>query len=70
MSEDTREQSLGIGARQSVGVGVADSGRLDFDKDFAGLWAFEVNACDFERLAGFVRDCCFYFHDPSAMPAI
>ena len=70
MSENRGEQSFGVGARQSVGVGVADAGRLDFDEDFAGLWPFEVNACDFERLAGLVRDCCFYFHDSSALPAI
>ena len=62
MSKDTGEQALGIGARQSVGVGVTDSGRLDFDQDFAGLWPFEVDAGDFERIAGLVRDCCFYFH--------
>ena len=70
VSEDRREQSLGVGARQSVGVGVTDAGRLDFDQDFAGLWPFEVNACDLERLTGLVRDCCFYFHDSSAMSAI
>ena len=70
MSEDRREQALRIGARQSVGVGVADAGRLDFDQDFAGLWPLEVHACDFERLAGLVRDCCFYFHDYTAMSAI
>ena len=70
MSEDGREQAFGIGARQGVGVGVADSGGLDLDQDFAGPGPFEVNAGDFERFAGLVRDCCFYFHDSSASPAI
>ena len=70
MSKDRREEALRIGARQGVGVGVADTGGLDFDQDFAGFWPFEVDACDFERLSGFVRDCYFYFHDYNVMPAI
>jgi len=70
VAEDGGEEALGIGAGESEGVGVAYAGRLDFDEDFAGPGTFEVDGCDFERIAGLVRDCSFYFHDSCAIPAI
>ncbi|MCY1297407.1 hypothetical protein D9M70_468450 [compost metagenome] len=51
MAEDGREQAFRIGAGQREVVRVADAGGLDLDQHFAGLWAFELNRHDLERLA-------------------
>ena len=42
MAEDRGKQAFRIGARQRVGVGVADAGGLDLDQHFAGLRAFQI----------------------------
>ena len=63
MAEDRREDPLAVQTIQRIGVGVADSGRLDLDQDFAGLRAFQIEFDDFERLLGLERDCgaCLHF---------
>ena len=57
VAEDRRENALRVGARQRVGVGVADAGRHDFDQHLAGLRALDVDGLDGERLVGFPGDC-------------
>ena len=52
MAEDRGKQALGVGARQSELVGVADAGRLDLDQNLAGTRAFELDGGHFERFAG------------------
>jgi hypothetical protein len=52
VAEDRGKQALRVRARQCVGVGVADAGRLDLDHDLAGLRALDVDRLDGERLAG------------------
>ncbi len=56
MAEDRREQPFGIGARERVGVGVADARRLDLDQDLAGPRAVELDGLDRQRLAGLEGD--------------
>ena len=56
MAEDGREDAFRIGARQRVGVGVADAGGHDLDQHLAGLRAFDVDGLDGERLAGLPGD--------------
>ena len=65
MAEDRREDAFRVGARQRVGVGVADAGRHDLDQHLAGLRAFDVDGLDGERLAGFPGDRGAGFHDVS-----
>ena len=62
VAEDRREQPFRIGARQRVGVGVADAGRLDLDQHLAGLRAFDVDGLDGQRLTGLPGDCGAGFH--------
>ena len=52
VSEDRREEPLGIGARERVGVGVTDAGRLDLDQHLAGARPVELDGLDGERLSG------------------
>ena len=67
MAEDRREtMPSGIGARQRVGVGVADAGRHDLDQHFARLRAFDLDGLDGERLAGFPGDRGARLHRPRA----
>src|SRR4051794_1869839 len=42
MAEDRRKDSFAVKTIQRVGVGVADSGRLDLDQNLTGLRPFEV----------------------------
>jgi len=62
VTEDGRKNAFAVEAVKRVGVGVADAGRLDFDKDFTGLWPFQVNLDDFKRLFCFERDSGTGFH--------
>ena len=62
MAEDRREDPLAVEAIERVGVGVANSGRLDLDQDFAGLGAFQIEFDDFERLLGLKGDCGACLH--------
>ncbi len=62
VAENGREQSLRIGARQGVGVGVADAGCLNLDQHLAGLWPFDVDRLDFQGLAGFPSNCGTRLH--------
>ena len=56
VAEDRGEQSLRVGARQGVGVRVADAGGDDAHQDLAFLRAFDVDFFDLEWLARFVGD--------------
>ena len=56
MAEDRGKDSLAVEAIERVGVGVTDSGRLDLDKDFAGLRPVEIEFDDFKRLLCFESD--------------
>src|SRR5215475_10800285 len=56
MAENRWKYSFAVETVERVGVGVTDSGRLDFDQDLAGLRTFEIDFDDFERLPGFESD--------------
>ena len=62
VTEDRREQALGIGAGQRELVGVADPGRLDLDQHLAGFRPLELHGLDRERLSGLVGNCRAYLH--------
>src|SRR5438094_1416336 len=46
VSENRREQALGVGARARELVGVADAGRLDLDQHFARLRPLQLHGLD------------------------
>ena len=52
VAEDRREDAFRVGARQRVGVGVADAGGLDLDQHLAGFRPFDVDGLDGQRFAG------------------
>ena len=56
VAEDRGEQSLRVGARQGVGVRVADTGGDVAHQDLAFLRALDVDFFDLEWLARFVGD--------------
>jgi hypothetical protein len=62
MPQHRRKNPLRIGARQGIGVGMADAGRHDLDQHFARLRAFELERLDAERLTGFERNGGAGFH--------
>ena len=64
MPEDRREDSFAVQTVERVGVGMANSGRLDLDKDFARVGAIQVEFDDFKRLLGLERDCGACLHIP------
>ena len=64
MAEDRGENSFAVKPVERVGVGMANSGRLDLDQDFAGLGAIQIEFDDFKRLLGLERDCGACFHLP------
>ena len=63
VTEDRGKQPFRIGARQRELVGVTDAGRLDLDQHLALARAFEVDGCDFKRLAGGKGDGGTGFHE-------
>ena len=65
VAEDRREQALGIGARQRVGVGVADAGGLDLDQHLAGLRPLDVDGLDGQGRSGLPGHGGTGFHDVS-----
>ena len=56
MAEDGGKDPLAIEAIKRIGIGMTDSGRLDFDQDLAGLRAFQVDLDDFKRFLRFESD--------------
>ena len=44
--EDGRENPFRVGAGQGVVIGMANTGRLDFDQDFTGTRTFQVDLGD------------------------
>jgi hypothetical protein len=51
VAEDAGEQALRVLARERVGVGVADAGRLDLHEDLALLRTVQIDRLDRQRLA-------------------
>jgi len=62
MPENRRENTLRVGARQRVVVGVAYPGGLDFDQHFTEFRAVQIDGFDAQRDAGFPGNCGFGFH--------
>ena len=46
VTENRREQAFRVGARQRVGVGVADAGGHDLDQHLAAFRAFDLDGLD------------------------
>lgn len=53
MSQDNGESTLGVLARKSVGIRVADTSVVDFDSDFMCLWWCHFNVLNGEIFASF-----------------
>lgn len=53
VSKNDGEGTLGVLARQCVGIGVAHTGVVDLDADFVGTGHANLNVLDGEVLAGF-----------------
>ena len=51
VTQDRREQPLGIGAGKREFIGVADAGRFYFNHYLALARAIELHGCDLERLS-------------------
>ena len=51
VAQNGRKQAFRVGARQREFIGMTDAGCPDFDHDFAGARAVELDGRDFERLA-------------------
>ena len=64
VAEDRRENSLAVEAIKRIGVGVANSRRLDLDKDFARFGTLQIELDDFERLLGLECDSGACLHLP------
>ena len=62
MAEDRGKQSFAVEAVERIGVGVADSRRLDLDQDFTGLRPVQVKLDDLERLLCFECDSSARLH--------
>src|SRR5215831_3047622 len=62
VSEDDREQSLGIGARTCELIRVTYAARVDLDQHLARLGSAQIYGDHFEWLAGGVRDRSFGLH--------
>jgi len=64
VAEDRRENPFGITTGECELIGVADTGRLDLDQHFTGMWAFKVHRFQAERFAGLAGDggADFHFH--------
>jgi len=56
VSQDDGEGPLGVLARQSVGICVADTGVVDLNADFVCSWGQDLDVFDRELLAGFPGD--------------
>ncbi|MNO93507.1 hypothetical protein D3C76_851090 [compost metagenome] len=52
MAEDAREHTFRVGARQGVGIGMADTGGEDAHQDFAFLRRSHIDLDDFQRFVG------------------
>jgi hypothetical protein len=62
VTEDGRERTLGVGARQRVGIRMANARRNEPHQHLAFLGTSELDFLDAQWLAGFPRDRCFGFH--------
>src|SRR5262249_24088363 len=65
-----REQSLRVGARQRIGIGMADTGCLDFDQHLPCLWPVGLPGLDRQGLPSLVVHGRARFHpaSPSSSP--
>ena len=62
MPQDGGKQSLGIETIQRVGIGVANAGCHDFDKDLAVLRPVQIELDDFQGALGLESDRGTCFH--------
>jgi len=56
VTQDDGEGTLGVLARERVGVCVAHTGVVDFDPDLMGLWWSNLHVLDAKLLAGLPGD--------------
>lgn len=56
VSENDWESTLGVLARQSVGIGVADTSVVNLDSDLTGLWWGNLNILESKVLASLPGD--------------
>src|SRR5450759_3769093 len=64
VAEDRGENSLAIESVKRIGVGVANSRRLDLDKDFTSFGTIQIELDDFKRLLCLKRDSGACLHLP------
>jgi len=62
MAQDRRKNTFRVGAGQGVIVGMADTGRFQFDQHFALARAGKVDFFDGQGRAGAPGNGCFGFH--------
>ena len=62
MAKNGGKLAFRVVTAQSECIGVAYAGGFQFNKNFPGLWTFEVDFTDFEGPAGGNGDCCASFH--------
>ena len=58
--EHNGKGTLGVLARERVGIGVADAGVVDLDADLVSFWGRNFDVLDGEILAGFPCNCRLY----------
>ena len=56
VTQDAGEQAFAVEPIQRIGIGVADAGRHDLNQHLAGLWPFEIELDDLQRLLGLERN--------------
>ena len=56
VAENRRENSLAVEAVERIGIGMANSRRLDLDQDLAGLGALQIQLDDLKWLLGLERN--------------
>ena len=67
VAENTRKQAFAVQSIQRVGIGMANTGRHEFDQDFTVLRPIQVELDNFQGLLGFKRHsrACFHLVLPS-----
>jgi len=58
MPQNDGKGSLGVFAGEGIGIGVADTGVVDFNADFVGFWGCYFDVFDAEILTCFPCYCC------------
>ena len=63
VTQNAREYPFAVKPVERVGIGVAHTGRHNFDQDFTGARAFEIDFDNFQWLFGLERDSGAGFHE-------